>query len=219
MKSLFEYLKTEFLKHGGLFVTGTDTGIGKTYFACALARGLKADGVDVGVFKPTQSGPADDAGLLRKAAGSGDDARLCNPYHFKASLAPALAARMEGIRVSRKKILACYRELSERHQGVVVEGAGGLLVPLAGSWMVADLAAELKLPLVIVARPGLGTVNHSLLTLSEVRRRGLKAACVVLNGLKKEGGEAEKTNPALLKSLTGTRVDGPLKWGFKSLTI
>jgi dethiobiotin synthetase len=215
--ALFEILRKKFIRHGGLFITGTDTDVGKTYVGSVLARDLRKSGLDLGVFKPAQSGPGDDIGKLRRAARCRDPLELCNPYRFKAALAPAVAADLEGRKVSRRRVFSCFRRLRNKHEGILVEGAGGLLVPLAGRWLVVDLAAELKLPLVLVARPALGTLNHSLLTLGEARRRGLEVVCVVLNGLKGKPGLAEKTNPARLASLGRVRVAGPLAWGFQSL--
>jgi dethiobiotin synthetase len=215
---VLDHLSQLFLRQGGLFITGTDTDVGKTYVASVLARDLKAGGVDLGVFKPSQSGAGDDIGALRKAIGSSDPLDLCNPYRFKAALAPAVAARLEGKSVSNQRLLSSFKRLRTRHEGVLVEGAGGLLVPLSTTWLVVDFAKALNLPLVIVARPALGTLNHSLLSVREARRAGLTVACVLLNGLKGKPGPAEKTNPAELARLSGVPVAGPLAWGFQSFS-
>ena len=143
----------------GYFVTATDTGVGKTVVTAGLAAALRARGRDVAIFKPVQSGaladdPAGDAALL------GADCL----YAFTAALAPLVAARAEGRQVELEPILERARKLEREHELLLVEGAGGLLVPLAPGLDVAGLAEALGLPLVVVARAGLGTVNHTLLT-------------------------------------------------------
>ncbi len=144
----------------GLFVTGTDTGVGKTEVACALLAAARDAGLDVGAMKPAQSGvtpgEASDAVRLRQAAGSADPLELVCPYQFEAPLAPAVAARLAGAEISLPRILEAARALAERHAALVVEGAGGLLVPLTPRQTFADLAVALGLPVLVVARAGLG---------------------------------------------------------------
>ncbi len=181
-----------------IFITGTDTGVGKTVVAGAIAAALRARGVDVGVMKPLESGcarrngrllPA-DALLLRRLAGSGAPLDLVCPYRFAAPLAPALAAEEEGVQPRLAVIQEAFAELARRHQVVLVEGAGGLLVPALPSaqppgpgqgLFMADLARALSARLLIVARNRLGTINHTLLTLHYARTSGLAVAGVVLN--------------------------------------
>lgn len=182
----------------GYFVTGTDTGVGKTFVTAALAAALRARGRDVAVFKPVQSGaavddPSGDAVLL------GADC----VYAFSASLAPLVAARAEGRTIELEPILARARELAREHELLLVEGAGGLLVPLAEGLDLADLALALGLPLVVVARAALGTVNHTLLTIEAARARGLEIAGVVLNG---KSDESTADNAALIEAGSGVRV-------------
>jgi len=182
----------------GYFVTATDTGVGKTFVTAALAATLRARGRDVAVFKPVQSGavaddPSGDAVLL------GADC----VYAFSAPLAPLVAARAEGRTIELEPILARAGELAREHELLLVEGAGGLLVPLADDLDLADLAAALGLPLVIVARAGLGTVNHTLLTIEAARARGLDLAGVVLNG---KNDESTAENAALIEERSGVRV-------------
>jgi dethiobiotin synthetase len=165
----------------GLFVTGTDTGVGKTVVTAALALTLKARGEDVGVVKPVQTGDGDGA-ALKAWAGLAEDVDEIAPYSFRAPLAPLVAARLEGRTLELEEVAARVRSLAERHEIVLVEGAGGLLVPVGPDWTIADLAAALGLPLLVVARPGLGTVNHTLLTIEVARHEGLEVAAVVLNG-------------------------------------
>ncbi|MEI6306350.1 MAG: dethiobiotin synthase, partial [Deltaproteobacteria bacterium] len=152
----------------GIFITGTDTGVGKSIVAATLARLLCLNGVNVGVMKPVTAGcredygrlVSDDAMLLCKAAG----VNYCEdiaPYRLKEPLAPAEAARIDGLRIDFSKILEAYGRLSSEHDFMIVEGVGGLMVPLAGGLLVADLARELALKLLVVARPDLGTINHT----------------------------------------------------------
>ena len=164
----------------GYFVTATDTEVGKTAIACGLARLLATHGHDVGVSKPVQSGaladdPAGDAMLLRAAADASDAPHDVCPYSFAAPLAPLVASQLESRPVVADVILESIGELARRHDLLVVEGAGGLLVPVGEDWTIADLAGWLGLPLVLVARAGLGTVNHTLLTLEAARARGLES--------------------------------------------
>jgi len=153
----------------GIFVTGTDTGVGKTVVACALAAWGRRRGVDVGVMKPIATGgrwaPADqrwvsdDARRLAQAAGSGDPWPLVNPVCCKEPLAPATAAQRARSPIRLDEVLRAFRSLQARHEWLIVEGIGGLLVPLTARATVADLARRLHLPVIVVARPGLGTLN------------------------------------------------------------
>ncbi|MDX6503618.1 MAG: dethiobiotin synthetase [Gaiellaceae bacterium] len=182
----------------GFFVTATGTGVGKTVVTGALARALRAQERKVAVFKPVQSGaladdPSGDAALL------GAD----NVYAFEAALAPLVAARRAGVTIELEQILRRADRLVSVNEVVLVEGAGGLLVPLADNLLVADLARALGLPLVIVARAGLGTVNHTLLTIEAARARDLPVAAVVLNG---EVDESTDDNAELI----GLFGHGPL---------
>lgn len=191
----------------GLFITGTDTGVGKTYIAAGLASSLRRRGIDVGVMKPAETGcpvragrmiPADALRLMR-AARVADALDLVNPYRFRNPLAPAVAAEFDGKKIDVKRIRAAYRRLASRHEFMIVEGAGGILVPFEGSRTFIDLAAALGLPVLVVARPGLGTINHTLLTVEALKRRGLALAGIVINHSRKgKAGPAEKTNPAVI---------------------
>ncbi|MEY2668947.1 MAG: hypothetical protein RJA59_1585 [Pseudomonadota bacterium] len=194
----------------GLFVTGTDTGVGKTEVAAALVSEWRARGLDVGAMKPAQSGVEDglptDADRLRQAAGGADPAELVCPYSLPAPLAPAVAARLAGVEISLDRVLACAAELSRRHAALLVEGAGGLLVPLTGSHTYADLAVALAMPVLVVARAGLGTVNHTALTCEALRARGLAIRGVVLNRAGASSDPSEPHNAAEIERLTGVRV-------------
>jgi dethiobiotin synthetase len=203
----------------GLFVTGTDTGVGKTHVACGLARALAARGVSVGVLKPVETGVAADAGAgpdglaLREAVGSGDPLDVTCPYRFALPASPLAAARAEGKEVSLERIRGAFTTLAERHAVVLVEGAGGWAVPYAPGADTAEVAAACGLPVLVVARRALGTVNHTRLTVEAVRGAGLSVAGVVLNGPAPEGDPSAAANGALIAELTGVPVHGGPPWG------
>jgi len=196
----------------GVLVTGTDTGVGKTHVACLLARGLADRGLSVGVQKPCETGveapwpPAADAGLpagsdaerLVRAAGSDDAPTDVLPYLFPLPAAPSVAAGDAGGRVDLEVVTAAYQRLAARHDVVLVEGAGGLLVPLDDDADFIDLARRLELDLLIVARARLGTVNHTLLTERAARQAGLTVRGVVLNDVDGELSDADRLNLAAL---------------------
>jgi dethiobiotin synthetase len=191
----------------GLFVTGTDTGVGKTEVSCALLTEARAGGLDVVAMKPAQSGltPGEpsDAERLRAACGGIEPLEAICPYTFGAPLAPAVAARIEGRALSFDAVLAAARALAARHAAILVEGAGGLLVPLTDEHTYADLAVALGLPVLVVARAGLGTVNHTALTIEALERRGLAIAGVVLNRTAPEDDPSVPFNAAEIVRLTG----------------
>jgi dethiobiotin synthetase len=175
----------------GLFITGTDTGVGKTYVAAMIARALHRRGLRVGVYKPAASGCrrqgrrliSDDAVTLWEAAGRpGSLARVC-PQRFAAPLAPHLAARDEGRELDPRRLRAGLDYWRRQSDVVIVEGAGGLMSPLGDHEYVADLAADFGFPLVIVSRNALGTIHQTLQTLivAAVFREGLEVAGIVLN--------------------------------------
>lgn len=199
----------------GIFVTGTDTGVGKTIVAAVLARLLRMKGLNVGVMKPVTSGCCDengilvseDAQLLCKAAGIpyGDDVA---PYRLREAVAPAEAAKVEGVQIDFSHIKDVYDRLAASHDYVIVEGAGGLMVPLSGGLLIADLVRDLRLPLLVVARSGLGTINHTVLTCFAAQQMGLEVAGVIVNGMPDNPGLAEKSAPHHIGSLCGAPVLG-----------
>jgi dethiobiotin synthetase len=191
----------------GLFVTATDTGVGKTEVACAILRDARGRGLDAVGMKPAQSGavagePSDAERLLEAADGVEPLSAVC-PYSLAAPLAPAVAARLEGVVISFGRIVDGARALAARHDAVLVEGAGGLLVPLTERETYADLAVALALPVLLVARAGLGTVNHVALTVEALRRRGLAVAGIVLNRTAPADDPSVPTNAGEIARLTG----------------
>ncbi len=210
----------------GIFITGTDTGVGKTFVGSGLATALREQGINVGVMKPAETGcvirngilvPRDALKLI-KAGGVDDPLDLVNPYRFRAPLAPAVAAAREGKQIDIKRIVSAFRTLARKHACMVVEGAGGIMVPLTNSRQYLDLAGVLDLPVLVVARPGLGTINHTLLTIMALRSRGLRIAGIVINhSSQKRPGLAEQTGPPVIERLSGVPIIGHVKYGKKDV--
>ncbi len=171
------------------FITGTDTNVGKTFVSTLIARSLRAVGIDAGVMKPVETGCAEaegslvpaDAVALKEAAGSNDPLDIINPYRFAPPLSPNVAARLSGVEIDLNRIESAFKTLSAVHEIILVEGAGGLLVPMNNYHAMADLALRLNARLVIVAASRLGVINHALLTCECARSRGLGIAGVILN--------------------------------------
>ena len=199
----------------GLFITGTDTGVGKTIVAAALARALRLRGVNVGVMKPVTSGCVDrngelvseDAELLAWAAGV-DCTDDVAPYRLKEPIVPVDAAAREGVRISFSEITERYQRLASQYDFMIVEGAGGLMVPLNGGLLIADLVKQLDLPLLVVARPNLGTINHSVLTCFAAEQMGLEVKGVIVNRFPAAPGLAEKGASHQIGSLCGAPILG-----------
>jgi dethiobiotin synthetase len=194
------------------FVTGTDTGVGKTTVSAGILAALRDRAIRVAALKPAEtgcvSGAAQDAQLLRAACGWGDEVPLAAiaPHRYATPVAPAVAARLEHHPFSMERVSAAFASLEARL--ILVEGAGGLLVPFGDGLFAADVAARLDLPLLIVARASLGTINHTLLTIFEARRRGLKVAGVILNRVLADKAPDEDDNPAEVARLGDVRVLG-----------
>ncbi|MBW2281658.1 MAG: dethiobiotin synthase [Deltaproteobacteria bacterium] len=192
-----------------LFVTGTDTGCGKTSVACALARTARAAGLRVRVLKPVETGceehagerVAADARALAEAAGDTRGADALCPYRLALPAAPEIAARREGVRIDPERLDAAFTAASNPAAGadlLLVEGAGGLLVPIGDGLDMAGLAARWKLPLLVVARASLGTINHTLLTLEAARARGSHVAALVFSHTQPELSAPDRENLDLL---------------------
>ena len=227
----------------GIFVTGTDSGVGKTVIAGGLAASLASTGVDVGVMKPIATGGeerdlisveadskidedttpntvttegevyrhlvSEDAVFLKHAAQVDDSLELINPICLRDPLAPSVASQLEGLPIDLEKVDAAFNQLREKHEFIVVEGVGGLAVPIRDDVLVAHLAARFELPLIVVARPTLGTINHTLLTVAFAKSFNLKIHGIVLNGLRQDMvGLAESTNPAEISRLTHLPILG-----------
>jgi dethiobiotin synthetase len=199
----------------GVFVTGTDTGVGKTVVAAAICAALAARGERVAAFKPAVTGIDDppeppwprDHELLAAAAGGGQSPEDVAPYAFGPAVSPHYAAALAGMRVDPNLLREAACDQAAGADALVCEGVGGLLVPLADGYAVRDLAADLGLPLVVVARSGLGTINHTLLTVEVARAAGLHVAGVVMTPWS-EPEPIEESNRATVERLTGVSVSG-----------
>jgi dethiobiotin synthetase len=200
----------------GIFITGTDTEVGKTLIAAGLVVALQDQGIDVGVMKPLESGALcfesapipRDAFYLKEIAGVQDDLELINPYCFRPPVAPGAAAEQEGVEVDLQRIKGAYEALKGRHQFMVVEGAGGLLVPIAKGTLLPELIKILDLPLLLVARSSLGTINHTLLTLAYCQQEGLEVMGTVINKSTLDADPAEEGNPRYITQFGRTSVWG-----------
>ncbi len=205
----------------GIFVTATDTGVGKTIVAGQLAAALIAMGVNVGVMKPIASGGilkkdpttgtekliSEDAETLARLSGTTDTLSEINPLCFRHPLAPMAAAEIEAKQIDLSSVLKAYQRLRKKHDFMVVEGIGGLMVPIRENYYVADLIKELALPAVIVARTGLGTLNHTILTVKTAQRQGIEIAGIILNeNVPGQRGLAEETNPDILTRCCGVPI-------------
>lgn len=195
-------------KARGLFITGTDTGVGKTLVTAILATILRQQGMKVGVMKPFETGftdlqdPARDALVLQKAAECTADLAVITPYLFAAPLAPVVAAELVGCQIDLQHVVHCYEQLTATHDIVLVEGAGGLLVPITEQESFLDLAALLDLPIVVVARNMLGTINHTALTVSAAAQR-CTVRGIIINTLE----------PRQIEPSQQYNVDALRRWG------
>ncbi|HEX8646468.1 MAG TPA: dethiobiotin synthase [Thermoleophilaceae bacterium] len=196
----------------GVFVTGTDTGVGKSVVAAALCAALAARGERVAAFKPVVTGLDDPPGdwppdheLLAAAAGTEPDA--VTPLRFGPAVSPHLAAELGGEPIEPSRLVEAARAAGAGADVLVCEGVGGLMVPITPGYLVRDLALDLGLPLVVAARPGLGTINHSLLTLEAARTAGLEPRAVVLTPWPEEPSVMERSNRETIAALGAVEVE------------
>jgi dethiobiotin synthetase len=186
----------------GIFITGTDTGVGKTYVTRLLIRNLREAGVDAVGYKPVCCGDRDDAYVIAEASG-GMDLEVVNPVYFSSPLAPHAAALLENRPIDPQVMIDGYRRLAAEHAVVVVEGAGGWEVPITGTFRISDLAGALGLSVVVVVANRLGALNHTLLTVGAIQARGMVCGGVIMNQLEDEMDTAMITNKGLIASLAG----------------
>jgi dethiobiotin synthetase len=196
----------------GVFVTGTDTGVGKTTVALGLVAAFRRRQLRVSVMKPCETGDGDDGERLARATGRVLADELVRPYRFALPASPAAAARAARARVDLDLLVERARLLARDCDLLVIEGAGGLLVPLTPSATVADLAGRLRLPLLVVARAALGTINHTLLTVEAIRRRRLALTGVVLCRGDRRRDPSAPTNAQAIARHGRVRVFGTLPW-------
>lgn len=195
-----------------IFVTGTDTGVGKTTVSCGIAAALVRRGLRLGVFKPAETGCAadadghligDDAERLRFFAASGQHRDTVCPYKFTQPLAPAVAAQLDGVRIDPHFLRNVHDSLVATYDLTLVEGAGGLLVPLTSSLTFCDLAVALQLPVLLVVGSKLGCINHTLLTYRVARAAGLTVIGYLMNSISPAGDLSTQTNTAVLTQWLG----------------
>ncbi len=199
-----------------MLIVGTDTGVGKTLITGGLAGVFRRRGYLVGNMKPVETGCREENGILvpedalfvMQVSGCKSPIKDICPYRFKEPLAPSVAADREKILIDSEKILLAFENIQSLHDVTFVEGIGGFHVPITKEFLVSDLAERLGLPILVVARLGLGTLNHTLLTLESARKRNLRVTGVVLNTLSPPSSIAEETNPGALASLTDIPILG-----------
>jgi dethiobiotin synthetase len=199
----------------GLFITGTSTGVGKTAVAAGLAWALRKQKVDVGVMKPFATASrvfskkyrSQDTAMLAKAAGVSDPDNELNPFFYSLAASPLVASQLKhDPPVSIEKALQVLQKLAEKHDFMIVEGIGGIMVPLTENESVADFAKRAGLPVVIVSTPILGTLNHTLLTVMACKEFGIDIKGIIINKMPKKSSVIEQKAPEVIEKLTGTRI-------------
>ncbi|MBP2656522.1 MAG: Dethiobiotin synthetase [Firmicutes bacterium] len=207
----------------GLFITATDTEIGKTVITGAIAAALKARGINIGVVKPLASGGtldkenrivSEDAAFLVKAAGiSPDDAVKVNSLCLVPALTPAVAAVQSGVVIDIPQIIADCRQAGRHYDKILVEGVGGICAPLWEDYLVADMISELGLATVIVTKANLGAINHTVLTAAYAKQRGIRVAGVIINNWPEaSSGVLEKSTLEYIERLSGMPILGKFPW-------
>ena len=184
-----------------VFLTGTDTGVGKTYVASLLVRGLRRAGMDTVPMKPICCGDRADAEALFEACEHEVPLNVINPLWYRTPAAPYAASIVENRPADLTLIRATFERLRFRHRSLVVEGVGGWLVPISRDYFVADLAAELGLPVAVVVRNRLGAISHALLTVRDIERRGIPFAGIILNNIDSTPDSGAVTNRTMLEDL------------------
>ncbi|MEK6694839.1 MAG: dethiobiotin synthase [Nitrospirota bacterium] len=203
----------------GVLITGTDTGVGKTIATAAVVTALTTNGVNTGVMKPIATGTSagadalSDPDWLASVTGVGDPSDLIAPYRFLTAAAPLIAAAREGLAIEPARIIGAFQALSARHDCVVVEGIGGVMVPLTPDLLVVDLVKLMGLPVLVVARASLGSINHTLLTLECLRNRGIAICGLIFNHPSPPpAGTDESDTAQTILRLSGLRSFGELPY-------
>jgi dethiobiotin synthetase len=184
------------------FITGTDTNAGKTFCTALLTRAMRARGLETVALKPLCSGERDDVDILRVASDNILSSDETNPVWLQTPAAPLVAASLERRAISLEALLDWFHSLSKKHPSLLVEGAGGWLVPITKSETIADLAARLSLPVILVVANRLGCINHTLLTLESIRTRSLRCPGIILNTPAASLDVATRTNRDILEQHT-----------------
>lgn len=200
----------------GFFITGTDTGVGKTEVAACLARYFKSKDLKVEVMKPVATGVekiCSDAKILKEASGSKEPLNRINPVSLRFPLAPLAAEGLGGKKIDLNIIWQCFKKLDSSSDLMIVEGIGGLMVPVKKTkgkiFYVRDMILKMKLPVILVARPGLGTINHTLMTIGMLKAKGIKITGVIFNHASRVKKDLSvKMNPLIIEGLSGIKVLG-----------
>ncbi len=201
------------------FITGTDTGVGKTFVTALLTRALRSAGFDTVALKPISCGDRDDAEMLHRAIGGELPLDAINPLWFDAPAAPLVAARGEGRTVEKAALQSWYASLRQSRKSLLVEGVGGWLVPVSESLGGAEFAAIFDLPVVLVVANRLGCLNHALLTIESIRAHGFTCAGLIINHLHAPGTISEQTNASILRELAGVPVLFEIQPGQQTLEL
>lgn len=202
--------------HKGIFITRTDTNTGKTIVAGGLAGALRKKNINVGVMKPVATGivnglKSPDAEFMMRCASVTDELHLVNPVCLDLPLVPYMAARKAGISIDLEKIWKAYASLTSRHDFMIVEGAGGIMVPLKEDFYIIDMIQKLNLPVLIVTNPGTRSINQILLTIKCLNNYGLKILGIIINHVSDiDSGIAEKTSSQIVRELTGIEILGSI---------
>ena len=192
------------------FVTATDTEIGKTFITAGLAKVAQLAGRNIGISKPISCGGIDDPLFYKQLLSISDSIDEINPIRFKEPLAPYSAKKHEKVKIDIPKIKRHVNSLRKWKDITFVEGLGGVLVPIKKDYFVSDLIKDLNIPCIIIARAGLGTINHTMMTIKILRKAGIKITGIILNGYK--GNElSERTNAEVIEELSGEKVIGKIK--------
>ena len=202
------------------FITATDTGAGKTFVTSLLVRGLRKAGIDVAPFKPICCGGREDAEALASACGGRLSLNAINPVWLRTPAAPYAASLVESRAVDLDLVRQNFRQLRNAFDSVLVEGVGGWLVPITRNYFVSDLAAEFGLPVVVVVGNRLGALNHTMLTVQNIKTRGVECAGIILNQVDSAPGDpATTTNRAILEEIAGAPILFEVDHGQNTLEI
>lgn len=207
----------------GCFIVGTDTGVGKTVLTATLARWMRQHGIDIGAMKPIETGVSpdgfrvSDAERLQEAAGIKESLETLSPYRFPHPVAPLAAARSSGVRIDPARIVHTFHALANRYEFMLVEGIGGVRVPVTETQEIRDLIKALDLPAIVVGRLAIGGINHAMLTVEALQQRQIQIVGIVLNDSLLPGPSSAETEQhtstlELLRELSGVRVLGPLAY-------
>jgi dethiobiotin synthetase len=194
------------------FITATDTGIGKTFIAAGLGFAAQSKGFKVGMSKPISCGGIEDAEFYKNKLQLKDGIDDINPIKFKQPLSPYAAMKTEKKKIDIAGIIKSINELRKDRDVVIVEGLGGAMAPIKRDYYVVDMIKELRMPCIVIARAGLGTINHTLMTIDELKKRNVKIAGIIMNGF--EGREiSQRSNARVIEELSGIKIIGKIKAG------